>query len=171
MLYYYTKKDIMELEIIIRTPDKNDAKKVYNLIKKTKILDVNSEYLYLLQTTHFKDTCCVAEFNKEIVGFVSSYIHPQHSDILFVWQVAVDDALRGKNMAGQIIKHLLGRELLKGINYIYTTISPNNKASQRVFQKLAKEMNTIVEEETMFEIKDFHNAHEDEILYKIGPLM
>ena len=160
----------MESKIIIKNPVKSDAKQIYSLVKKTKILDVNSEYLYLLQTTHFKDTCCVAQVNNEVFGFVSGYIHPEHNDVLFVWQVGVDDSLRGKNMAGQMIAYLLGTESLKGIKYIHTTISPSNKASQRVFQKVATKFNAKIKEEPMFEIKDFHNAHEDEILYKIGPI-
>lgn len=160
----------MNSKIIIKNPVKSNAKQIYSLAKKTKILDVNSEYLYLLQTTHFKDTCCVAQIDDEVFGFVSGYIHPQHSDIFFVWQVGVDNTLRGKNIAGQMIAYLLETKFLKGIKYIHTTISPSNKASQRVFQKLATKLNTTIKEEPMFEIKDFHNAHEDEMLYTIGPL-
>ncbi|MDX1808963.1 MAG: diaminobutyrate acetyltransferase [Sulfurospirillaceae bacterium] len=160
----------MELEIILRKPQKSDAKQIYNLVKKTKILDVNSEYLYLLQATHFRDTCCVAQVDHEIVGFVSGYICPQNSDVLFVWQVGVDDKYRGKNMAGKMISHILDSESLKGIKYIHTTISPSNQASQRVFHKLANELHTVIAKETMFEVRDFNNAHEDEVLYKIGPL-
>jgi L-2,4-diaminobutyric acid acetyltransferase len=160
----------MQLEIILRKPEKRDAKQIHILVKKTKILDVNSEYLYLLQATHFRDTCCVAQVDHEIVGFVSGYICPQDNDVFFVWQVGVDDRYRGKNMAGKMIAHLLGSESLKGIKYIHTTISPSNKASQRVFHKLANELHTAISEEIMFEVSDFNHAHEDEVLYKIGPL-
>lgn len=160
----------MESKIIIKNPVKSDAKKIYSLAKKTKILDVNSEYLYLLQTTHFKYTCCVAQIDNEVLGFVSGYIHPQHDDVLFIWQVGVDDALRGKNIAGQMISYLLKTNFLREIKYIHTTISPSNLASQRVFQKFAKKFNTTIKEEPMFEVKDFHNAHENEVLYTVGPL-
>jgi len=160
----------MQVEMVIRKAQRSDAKQIYNLVKKTKILDVNSEYLYLLQVTHFRETCCVLEVDNEIVGFVTGYICPQNRDIFFVWQVGVDDKVRGKNMAGKMISYLLGTEALQGIKYIHTTISPSNKASQRVFRKLANKLNTAITEETMFEARDFNHAHEEEVLYKIGPL-
>jgi L-2,4-diaminobutyric acid acetyltransferase len=44
----------MESRYTIREPEKNDAKQIYDLVKKSKVLDLNSHYLYLLQTTHLK---------------------------------------------------------------------------------------------------------------------
>ena len=53
----------MESRYTIRETRKNDAKQIYDLVKK-KVLDLNSHYLYLLQTTHFKNSCSVALFEK-----------------------------------------------------------------------------------------------------------
>ena len=151
-------------------PKKENAKEIFTLIKDTKILDLNSEYLYLLQTTHFSDYCCVALLENKVVGFVSGYIHPQHTDVYFVWQVGVDSGMRGQGLASQMILSILNRENLKNINYVHTTISPSNLASQRVFEKLAKKFNVAVEKKILFEIKDFCNGHEEEVLYTIGPI-
>lgn len=151
-------------------PQKENAKEIFTLVKNTKILDVNSEYLYLLQSTHFSDYCCIALVEDKIVGFVSGYIHPQYDDVYFVWQVGVDSSMRGQGLASQMIVNILNRDHLKDINYIHTTISPSNKASQRVFEKLTKEFNVDVEKETIFEIEDFCHGHEEEVLYKIGPI-
>jgi L-2,4-diaminobutyric acid acetyltransferase len=160
----------MKIDIKYRKTLKKDSKGIFNLVKESEVLDVNSEYLYLLQSTHFSDYCCVALVDEKIVGFVSGYLHPKHRDTYFVWQVAVDSSMRGQGVASKMIVSILNRENLKDIKYIHTTISPSNIASQRVFEKLAKELNTNVEKETMFAIDDFCNGHEDEILYKIGPI-
>lgn len=159
----------MSVEIVYRKPVKKDAKKIYNLTKSTNVLDVNSEYLYLLQSTHFSDTCNVAVANELIVGFVSGYVHPKYDDVYFLWQVGVDENQKGKGIAIQLIQDILKREELSHLNYLYTTISPSNKASQRLFEKLANKLNCEIKSETYFTVEDFNDAHEEEVLYKIGP--
>ena len=84
-----------KIDISIRYPRKNDASEIYNLVKNSKVLDLNSEYLYLLQSTHFIDTCSVAICDEEVVGFVSGYKLPNNQNTLFIWQVAVDEKFRG----------------------------------------------------------------------------
>lgn len=160
----------MESDLFLRKPRKEDAKSIYTLVKNSKVLDVNSEYLYLLQCTHFKESCCVATLNNEVVGFISGYIVPQNSETLFIWQVVVDEKMRGQNVANKILKAILSFENMKEIKYIHTTVSPSNKPSQRVFEKLADSFNTQMKNSTMFAKEDFIHGHEDEVLYEIGPL-
>jgi L-2,4-diaminobutyric acid acetyltransferase len=156
-------------EVIYRIPQKEDGKKIHSLVKGTGVLDVNSEYLYLLQSTHFKNTCSVAEADNEIVGFISGYIHPENPEVLFIWQVGVDSEFRGQSIAKNLLTHIIDRELLTDVKYIYTTISPSNISSQKFFEKFANSYKAEIVQETMFELKDFNDAHEDEVLYKIGP--
>lgn len=158
-----------QINILIRKPEKNDANKIYDLVKKSKVLDVNSEYLYLLQTTHFKDTCAVAVHENKVIGFVSGYMLPDNKDTLFIWQVAIDDEYRGNDLARRVILNIIKRDEI-GVNNIYSTVSPSNKASIRVFEKVANELNTQIINSNFFEISDFNNEHEEEVLYKIGPL-
>ncbi len=155
------------MSISIREPMKSDAKHIYKLVKDTNVLDVNSEYLYLLQTTHFKEFCSVALLEEEIVGFTSGYLIPNKEDTLFIWQVAVDSKARGEGLAGKMIVDILQRESSKNVKSIHTTISPSNSSSQKLFEKLSKNYGVSFEKETMFEISDFNDAHEDEVLYKI----
>lgn len=150
-------------------PQKKDSKKIFNLVKNTKVLDINSEYLYLLQTTHFRNTCCVVKEEDNIVGFISGYVHPQRNNVLFIWQVAVDEKVRGKSIAKKMMLDILKREENKNIKYINTTVSPSNKASIRAFEKLAQDLNTKIKGENFFEIEDFISSHEEEVLYEIGP--
>ncbi|MEA2028473.1 MAG: GNAT family N-acetyltransferase [Campylobacterota bacterium] len=97
----------MQGHLVLRKPIKSDAKYIYKLVQDTKILDINSEYLYLLQSTHFANNCIVATIDEKIVGFVSGYIKPNHPDRLFIWQVGVDSDFRGRDIAGKMLKKLL----------------------------------------------------------------
>ncbi len=159
----------MNENIQIVHPTIGDAKCIYNLIKKSKPLDVNSQYLYMLQTTYFNDTCIVAKQYEEVVGFVSGFIHPKDENIFFVWQVAVDSNFRGQNIAFSMLKQLFESSKLSNIKYIHTTISPSNIASQKVFEKFAK-IFEFDKEISIFATKDyFEEAHEDELLYMMKP--
>ncbi len=155
------------MAITIRKPDKKDAKQIYQLVKDTNVLDVNSEYLYLLQTTHFREYCSVAQSDSKIVGFASGYIVPNKPDTLFIWQVAVDSSTRGQGVAQKLILEILQRDSLKEVCTIHTTISPSNTASQRLFEKLCDHYGASFTKEVMFEVSDFNDAHEDEVLYTI----
>ncbi len=157
------------LKIIIKKPGKYFSKSIFKLVKDTKILDVNSEYLYLLQTIHFRDTCSIAVINDEVVGFVSGYKIPESAETLFIWQMAVDEKVRGQGLAKKLMKNILTREENSDIKYIHTTVSPSNKSSVRAFEKLAEELNTGMKAMSFFEKDDFINQHEEEVLYEIGP--
>ena len=161
----------MNSSFLLRKPDKNDSKEIFQLIKSVGTLDLNSQYLYLLQTTHFQNTCSVAIYNKKIVGFVSGYIIPDDKETLFIWQVAVSNEVRGQNLAMKIILDIFNKNnTSNNIKYILSTVSPSNKASQRVFEKIANKLNTKIENKTLFSIDDFFDADEEEIQYLIGPI-
>lgn len=161
----------MNSSILFRIPQKKDAKRIVDLIKIGGTLDLNSEYLYLLQTTHFNETCCVAVCEDEIIGFVSGYLVPNEEEKLFIWQVAVSSKFRGQNLAKQIIMDIFNRNnLKKQIKYILSTVSPSNKSSQRVFEKVSIDFDTDIKSKTLFSLNDFIDAHEEEVQYLIGPI-
>lgn len=161
----------MNSSFLLRKPDKNDSKEIFQLIKSVGTLDLNSQYLYLLQTTHFQNTCSVAIYNEKIVGFVSGYIIPDDKETLFIWQVAISNEVRGQNLAMKIILDIFNKNnTSNNVKYILSTVSPSNKASQRVFEKIANKLNTKIENKTLFSIDDFFDAHEEEIQYLIGPI-
>ncbi|MDZ7819397.1 MAG: diaminobutyrate acetyltransferase [Aliarcobacter sp.] len=161
----------MDSSILFRIPQKKDAKKIVDLIKSGGSLDLNSEYLYLLQTTHFNETCSVAVYEDKIIGFVSGYLLPKEEEKLFIWQVAVSSKFRGQNLAKRIIMDIFNRNnSKKQIKYILSTVSPSNKSSQRVFEKVANDFDTNIKNETLFSLDDFIDSHEIEVQYTIGPI-
>ena len=162
----YSKKDSL---IKITFPTKKNGSAVAKLIKSCPPLDLNSIYHYLIQSHYFDKTCSVALKGVKIVAFVSGFIKPTNKNCLFIWQVAIDESFRGKGLGIELIEFLL--EQNKDVSTIETTITKNNLASRRMFQKIVEKYKTKMSEETLFDKKEnFSNEHESEILITIGPI-
>jgi len=153
-----------------REPTVEDGPSIYDLINRCKPLDVNSRYLYLLQCSHFANTCAVAESDGSVQAFVSAYVRPDQPDTLFVWQVAVDASLRGQGVAGQLLVHLLARPHLNGVRHIEATVNPSNNASRSLFASLARKHGCDMHESMLFEERLLGEGHEAEILLRVGPI-
>lgn len=153
-----------------REPTLSDGAKVWELVKSTGVLDLNSSYQYLMWCTYFSETSVVVEDKGEIVGFVSGFIQPKKPDVLFVWQVAVAESERGKGLATKMLHYLLEQEACKGTHFIEATISPSNEPSQKLFSGLARKLDTKIIVSDCFKAKDFPGTgHEDELSHLIGP--
>ena len=137
------------------------------------VLDVNSAYAYMLIGEHHADTSVVAEIDGELVGFITAYILPAHPDIVFVWQVGVAEAGRGRGLATRMLFEILARDACQNVRYLDTTIGPSNDPSIALFRGLARRLETDVAESELFSsdmFGDFDDEpHEPEILFRIGP--
>lgn len=154
----------------LRKAEPDDGQGVWQLIQRCKPLDENSSYCYLLLCTHFKETCCAAELDGELVGFVSGYLKPDDPKTLFIWQVAVDEKARGLGLGRGMILDILLRDVCKSVTQLETTVSPSNEASRRMFQGVAKRMNADFSEAPYFTSAQLgEEGHEDENLVTIGP--
>ncbi len=153
---------------IFREPSRADGGKIFSLIADCPPLDVNSSYCNFLQAAHFSNTCIIAEQDKDIAGFISSYKKPTDPDVLFVWQVAVSPRYRGKGLAYKMLDQLIQRQSLQGVEAVETTITKDNDASWSLFKKLDSnhgnrgEVSTFLDEETHFK-----GTHDTEYLYRI----
>ncbi|PKM22612.1 MAG: diaminobutyrate acetyltransferase [Gammaproteobacteria bacterium HGW-Gammaproteobacteria-14] len=156
--------------VTLRKPDSEDGADLHALVSRCKPLDENSTYCNLLQCTHFADTCVAAEMNGELVGFISGYIPPKQQNVLFVWQVAVDEKARGMGLASKMLSELADREECSDIQYIETTITPDNDASWNLFRRFADSRRIRTETFILFDSRiHFSGAHKDEHLLRIGP--
>lgn len=155
--------------ISMRQPRLDDAKSIWSLVRSTHVLDVNACYTYLMLCRNFANTCVVAEVNGEVAGFLTAYICPEQLDTLFVWQIAVKQSERGQGLASGMLNALSQRNLFKNIRYLETTIAPSNTASQALFQKFARQMQTSCHVSSCFEAHHFPDEHERELLFRIGP--
>ncbi|MET7937287.1 diaminobutyrate acetyltransferase [Streptomyces sp. NPDC005322] len=155
------------------TPRVEDGAAIWRIARDSKALDLNSSYSYLLWCRDFAATSVVArDAAGEPVGFVTGYIRPERPETLVVWQVAVDDAWRGRGLAAGLLDGLTARVAAeKGVSGIETTITPDNTASNRLFTSFAERHGAAVEREVLFHGGLFPDGgHEPEVLYRIGPL-
>jgi len=156
--------------VALRAPRVRDGAAIHRLVNACKPLDLNSTYAYLLLCEHFAETCVLAERTGRTVGFVSAYLPPQRGDVVFVWQVAVAEEMRGQSLAHTMLFDLLSRPALRGCRYLETTVSPSNEPSRRLFCRLARELRAPVAERVLFGEDDFGKEdHECETLIRIGP--
>lgn len=151
-------------------PTVNDGQYIWQLVKNTNVLDVNSPYSYLLWSKYFSKTSVVVKKDEQVVGYISAFIAPDKNDTLFVWQVAVDEKMRGQGLATRMLHHIFSREVCRNIQYLETTVTPSNQASIALFQKFARDINTKCSLFEGFTQQQFPGKnHEDEELYRIGP--
>jgi L-2,4-diaminobutyric acid acetyltransferase len=151
-----------------RTPSRLDGKAIHELIAQCPPLDENSAYCNFLQSSHFQNTCVLAEQDEQVVGFVSAYRKPDKSNELFIWQVAVHPAVRGLGLASQMLDQLLAKDELEQVEYLETTITKDNQGSWCLFKKLDKRQGgkgTV----SIFldEKRHFEGEHDTEYLYRI----
>lgn len=157
--------------IVLLRPQLEQGKAVHELVQRCPPLDLNSSYSYFLLCSHFADTCVVAEQDGVTVGFLSAYRLPAAPHTLFVWQVAVDASARGRQLAGRMLEEVLRRPACSGVQLIETTVSPSNNASRRVFERFAAAHEAAWYEEMFLTPAHFGaEHHEEEVLFRIGPL-
>ncbi len=149
-----------------------DGAKLWDLVRRTGVLDVNSSYSYLMMCEYFKNTCVIAENDSEIVGFVTAFIPPEKPDTIFVWQVAVDSSMRGEGLGSKLLQELIKMESCNDVQFLEATISPSNRPSFSLFRKFARDLDTHCQVTELFPEDAFPNSdeqHEKEMLNRIGP--
>lgn len=156
--------------LLIRTPDRSDGPQMWSLVKKSKTLDLNSSYFYAAMSHWFSDTCRLAinTANHSLIGIVIGFRVPSDKDILFIWQIAVDEQYRGQGIAMKLLEDVA---LNSDIRLVQATISPSNLPSKRLFEKWSKAKQAPMTVSEGFGEHCFPDQqHEKEDLYQIGPL-
>lgn len=152
-------------EVQFREPDRADGAAMWRLARDSGSLDLNTSYAYLLFARDFADTCRVAVVDGDVVGFVLGYRRPAEPETLFVWQIAVDPAQRGKQLAGR----LLG-DVAADARFVEASITADNAASQRLFERFARDRGADLTRGEFLAVSDFPDGHDAEGLVRIGPL-
>lgn len=158
-------------EIIYRRPTASDGAKVWELVRDTGSLDLNSPYCYMLLGDYFNDTCMIAVQGQDIVGFLSAFRSPRNPETLFVWQVAVASSHRRQGIARAMLEGILNQPACRGVRFIEATVSPSNIASRRLFLGYAEEKSIPSTVTVGYGADMFPDGtvQEDEPLFVIGP--
>ena len=152
----------------LREPVAEDGADIWELVRNCKPLDENSMYCNLIQCDHFRDTCVVAEIDREIAGWVSAYVLPHDPETLFVWQVAVSEKARGTGLGSLMLTALLRRKACADVQRLQTTITADNDASWALFRKFANTMDAKLESQAYYtQSLHFRERHRTEHLVTI----
>ncbi|MFG3255515.1 diaminobutyrate acetyltransferase [Streptomyces sp. NPDC048172] len=156
------------------TPRVEDGAAIWRIARDSRTLDLNSSYSYLLWCRDFAATSVVArDADGAPVGFITGYVRADSPRTLLVWQVAVDEAARGRGLAAAMLDGLTLRAAQEtGIDTVETTVTPDNAPSNRLFTSYARRHAAPVEKEVLFDAEVFpESGHDPEVLYRIGPVV
>ncbi|WP_425431924.1 diaminobutyrate acetyltransferase [Gracilibacillus ureilyticus] len=157
-------------KITLSHPSKEDGAAMWELVTQST-LDTNSSYKYILMSEYFNETCVVAKQNNQVVGFITAFIPPKNEDAIFIWQVGVDASQRGKGIASKMLHFLLESKACQEVTFVEATITPSNRASQSLFQKLARDFDTEIQSTEFFTEDLFPGeGHEQELKFIVGPI-
>lgn len=133
-------------------------------------LDDNSPYAYLLWGDAFASTSRVAvDEDDRMVGFVTGLRLPDRPDSLFIWQIGVDQRVRGQGVASQLLDRLWVE--VSGFRFLESTVTPSNEASDGLFRSFASRHGGALERSLAFGEELFPDGgHEAEYRYRIGPI-
>ncbi|WP_280496513.1 diaminobutyrate acetyltransferase [Nocardia asiatica] len=155
--------------VVLRTPRLGDGAAMWRIAKDSAVLDVNSSYAYLMWCRDFAGTSVVAEADGRVVGYVIGFVRPQAPDTVFVWQIAVDRAQRGRGIGAELLHTLLNSVAAQGVSVLETTISPDNAGSIALFTSVAGEREADLTKRPLFDAGVFPDSHAPEDLYRIAP--
>ncbi|MGW1839424.1 diaminobutyrate acetyltransferase [Streptomyces sp. BBFR2] len=168
------RSDIKELPegFKLDAPRMEDGAAIWRIARDSRTLDLNSSYSYLLWCRDFAATSVVARDTEGVpAAFVTGYIRPDRPDTLLVWQVAVDNAHRGRGLAAALLDGLTTRTAReRGVSRLETTVTADNTASNRLFSSFAERHGAPHRREPLFDAALFpEQGHEPEVLHLIGP--
>lgn len=155
---------------LIRMPNREDGADVWRLVGETGGLEQNSAYAYLLLCTHFRESCVVVEQDGELIGCVLAYIPPPTPDCVFVWQVGVAPAARGRGLASEMLDAVLKLPACNNVRYLTASVAADNRASRALFTGFARRHGVALVEQEFLPAGCFPEPHAAEPLLKIGPL-
>jgi L-2,4-diaminobutyric acid acetyltransferase len=124
------------MNVNIRKTDENDFLNVYNFVSKCKPLENYSEHVYKILLRYFGNSCFIAEFNDEIVGFVMGFRSQFDEKTFFIWQIGVFSYYRGKEIGKMLLKEIEIAAKKLDCNRTELTVDPKNIPSQRFFEKM-----------------------------------
>jgi L-2,4-diaminobutyric acid acetyltransferase len=154
---------------VIRHPKIEDGSAMWRVARDSQRLDLNTPYAYILWARDFAATSLVAEVDGRVGGFVSGYMRPADPTTVMVWQIAVDEACRGRGLAGRLLDELAVRT---GAEALETTITADNPESIALFGSFAKRQGAQHTVTDLFSVEHFPSGGEykPELLHRITSL-
>lgn len=156
----------------VRVCEPGDGKNMWSICNEVG-MDENSPYLYNLFSTMHSQTCVIAtdEESGNPVGYILGFIPPERPDTYFVWQIGAVSSTRGTGLAHHMLDRIVKHS---GSTHVEASVTPDNIASNKFFQKFAKQRDAAYTlDEQWMPAEHFPSTsqdHEREALYRIGPI-
>ena len=154
--------------VTVARPEVADGVACWRLAAESKVLDVNSRYAYVLWCRDFAATSVVAKSGDVVIGFITGYRRPEQPSTLLVWQVAVDEQVRGLGIGGSMLDVLFDQ--VPDADRLETTVTPDNVGSAALFSAFARRRDAPIERRELFGADVLGADHDPEILFRIGPI-
>jgi L-2,4-diaminobutyric acid acetyltransferase len=159
------------MAVTICKAEENDFLKVYKFVSNCKPLENYSEHFYKIMLRYFGNSCFVAKFNDDIVGFVMGFRSQVDNEKFFLWQIGVFSYYRGKEVSKMLLDEFekAGRNL--GCKRVEVTVDPENIPSQKLFEKngylnISSREGDIVEVMGFTAVKDYYKPGRHFILFE-----
>lgn len=155
----------------IRNADEKDFLDVYDFVSRCKPLENYSEHFYKIMLRYFGNSCFIAEFNDEIVGFVMGFTSQINDKKFFIWQIGVFSYHREKEIGKMLLDKIEKTAKKIGCNSIELTVDPENIPSQKFFEKngylnISSREGEIVEVRGNTAVKDYYKPGRHFILFE-----
>jgi diaminobutyrate acetyltransferase len=156
---------------VIKKTKEDDYLKVYKFVSVCKPLENYSEHFYKIILRYFSDSCFIAEFKKDIVGFVMGFKSQVDKKKFFIWQIGVFSKYKGKEIGKKLLDKIEKTAKELGCKLMELTVDPENIPSQRFFEKngyinVSSKEGKIIEVMGNTAVKDYYKPGRHFILFQ-----
>jgi L-2,4-diaminobutyric acid acetyltransferase len=159
------------MDILIKKASEDDFLRVYEFTSYCKPLENYSEHFYKIMLRYFSNSCFIADFEKNIVGFVLGFRSQVDKTKFFLWQIGVFSKYRAIEVGKKLLNRIEEAARGLGCKSIELTVDPENIPSYRFFVKNGYLNVSFKEGETIevmgFKaVKDYYKPGRHFILFK-----
>ena len=147
----------------LRNITEADAPVLRYLAKRCYPLDVHTQYIYWVVAKYYGEGGFILEKDGEPVGYLMTV---DARKALFVWQIGILPAHRGKGLSQMLIHETAEYAKSMGKN-LEVTIAEENLASFSAFQRYCERHGMLMEKAELVEVRDLDDPdfQEKEVRY------
>jgi L-2,4-diaminobutyric acid acetyltransferase len=165
------KNDFNLKDVSFRAAQPKDGLALWQLVRDTGVLDLNSPYFYVLMATDFGQTCLVVEHDQQLVGAIIGHHPPKEKNTTFCWQIAVHPTFQGQQLGLHMLDRWLALPANRSCQWVTATVATDNEPSHKLFTRFAANNNAPCEWAPHFEANQFPDGHAAEPMVRIGPIV
>jgi L-2,4-diaminobutyric acid acetyltransferase len=159
------------MDVTISEAEENDFLRVYKFVSNCKPMENYSEHFYKIMLRYFGNSCFVAKFNNDIIGFVMGFKSQVDNKNFFLWQIGVFSYYRGQEIGKRLLDKFEKTGIKLGCKRVEVTVDPENIPSQKLFEKngylnVSSKEGEIVEVMGVSSVKDYYKPGRHFILYE-----